>query len=631
MRTIILILFAFLSFQTIPAQNKYYSHKKKAVKKFESALRNYNLQYYSLAKQELYEALKVDHNFLDVYILLAEISHEEDKKEEAIQNFEKALAIDHDYHPLIYLRKADLELQTGQYEKAKTDYKNFLSFKKESKKYFDYVKTRIGHCEFAIKEIKNKVPFNPINLGPNINSPISEYWPSLTADNKILTFTASDRKKKSPEDLFYSKSVKNKWLMAENIGPPINTNKSEGAQSVSADGKTMVFTACLRKDGYGSCDIYISRKIGNKWTKPQNIGQPINSQYKETQPSLSSDGRSIYFVSTRPGGKGKFDIWLSNLQENENWSEPENLGDSINTKEDELAPFIHYDNKTLYFSSNGHVGMGGSDLFISRKKENEKWSSPKNLGYPINTYYNEESLIVTTEGTLGLFSSDMDGGIGQKDIYSFELYKEIQPNKTIFVKGLVYHAITNSPLESKIEISGLSDTNLFSTKSDKINGGFLLCLSPDKNYALNIDKKGFLPYSDNFHLPDSNIVIKIPLQPIGKDKVFVLKNIFFDIDKYNLKPKSFDELNRLISFLQKNKTLKVEIQGHTDNTGTKAHNQLLSAYRAKSVYNHLIKNKISKARLKYKGYAATQSIANNDTKKGRAKNRRTAFKIISTE
>ncbi len=275
--------------------------------------------------------------------------------------------------------------------------------------------------------------------------------------------------------------------------------------------------------------------------------------------------------------------------------------------------------------------MGGSDLFISRKTENENWSSPKNLGYPINTYFNEESLIVTTDGTLGLFSSDMDGGFGQKDIYSFELYKEIQPNKTIFVKGIVYHAITNSPLESKIEISGLSDTNIFSTKSDKINGSFLLCLPPGKNYALNIDKKGFLPYSDNIHLPDSNIFIKIPLQPIEKDKVFILKNIFFDIDKFNLKPESFVELKRLISFLQKNKTLKVEIQGHTDNTGTDAHNKSLSVNRAKSVYNYLIKHNIRKASLRYKGYAATQPIANNNTEKGRAKNRRTAFKILSDE
>ncbi|RLD75529.1 MAG: hypothetical protein DRJ10_15105, partial [Bacteroidetes bacterium] len=287
--------------------------------------------------------------------------------------------------------------------------------------------------------------------------------------------------------------------------------------------------------------------------------------------------------------------------------------------------------KTLYFSSNGHAGMGGSDLFICRKNKNKTWSSPKNLGYPINTYFNEESLIVTADGTLGLFSSDMEGGFGQKDIYSFELYKEIRPNKTIFLKGIVYHAINKMALEADIEINSLTDSFILNTKSDKINGNFLFCLPPEKDYALNIYKKGFLPYSDYFHLPDSNLTIKVPLQPIEIDKVFVLKNIFFDTDKYKLKAKSFAELNRLIYFLNKNSQLKIEIQGHTDNTGTKTHNQSLSSNRAKSVYNYLIKNNISKNRLSFKGYAATKPIANNNTIKGRAKNRRTAFKILSTE
>lgn len=631
MRAITLVLLTFLITQGVSAQNKYYSHKKKAIKKFESAISNYTLKYFEKARQNLYGALKIDKNFLDVYILLAEINDEEGKKKEAIDNFEKALKIDTDYRPLIYLRKADLELQTGQYSAAKADYKKFLSYTKKSRKYIGYVNTRIGHCEFAIEKIKNEVPFNPKNLGNDVNSPFSEYWPSLTADNSTLTFTVSDRKKNSPEDLFYSKRVKNKWQKAKNIGQPINTEKSEGAQSVSADGKTMVFTACLRKDGFGSCDIYISKKNGNRWTKPKNIGQPINTQYKETQPSLTSDGKTIYFVSTRPGGKGKFDIWKSSLQENKTWTVPKNLGDSINTKEDELAPFIHYDSKTLYFSSKGHPGMGESDLFISRLQNNNVWSSPKNLGYPINTYYNEESLIVTVDGKHGLFSSDMDGGFGQKDIYSFELYKEIQPNKTIFVKGLVYHATTNKPLDAKVEVISLSDTHIIKTNSDKVYGDFLLCLPPGKNYALNINKENFLPYSENFLLPDSNIVINIPLQPILKNKVFVLRNVFFDTDKFVLKKESFIELNRLVVFLKKNNLLKIEIQGHTDNIGSKTHNVALSTNRAKSVYSYLVKNKISKERLKYKGYAATQPIANNKTENGRAKNRRTAFKIISTE
>ncbi len=629
MKRIVLFFIFILSLQAVFAQNKYYSNKKKAVKEFENALQNYNLQYYDRARQNLYAALKIDAKFLDAYVLLAEISYEQGNKKGAIEHFEKALEIDKNYFPMIYLRKADLELQTGQYSKAKADYNKFLTYQKELKRQVNYVKSKIESCDFAENMLKHKVPFNPENMGAGINSPLSEYWPSLTADGKTITFTRSNRNTHSQEDLFYSEKIKGEWMPAKKIGTPINTAKSEGAQSISADGRTMVFTACLRADGVGSCDIYISHKIGKHWTKPVNMGAPVNTKYKETQPSLSADGHGIYFVSNRPGGKGAFDIWYSRLQENGKWSDPVNLGDSVNTKEDELAPFIHYDGKTLYFSSFGHPGMGGSDMFLARKDKNGKWSAPVNLGYPINTYFNEESLIVTADGNLGLFSSDMEGGYGQKDIYRFELYDKIRPERTIFAKGLVYHAKTKEPLQADVKITSLEDSSVYQTVSDKLNGGFLISLAPDKSYAFNVLKKGFLPYSENLYLPDSNILVKIPLQAIVTGNIFVLRNIFFDIDKYDLKPKSYPELNILFGFLKENPKISIEIQGHTDNTGTFSHNKILSENRAKAVYDFLWKKGIDKKRLSYKGYADTKPIANNSTKEGRALNRRTAFKIIA--
>jgi outer membrane protein OmpA-like peptidoglycan-associated protein len=251
------------------------------------------------------------------------------------------------------------------------------------------------------------------------------------------------------------------------------------------------------------------------------------------------------------------------------------------------------------------------------------------LGYPINTYFNEESLIVTADGTLGLFSSDMDGGYGQKDIYRFELYDKIHPNRTIFVEGIVYHAQSKQPLQANIEISALSDNTKFQTQSDKLKGDFLISLSPKKSYAFTAIKKGFLPYSKTIFLPDSNLVIKIPLQPIKTGSIFVLRNIFFDVDKYQLKPESYSELGILFGFLKENPKLSIEIQGHTDNTGTLIHNKVLSLNRAKAVYDYLIGMGIDKTRLKYKGFADTKPIADNDTKEGRALNRRTAFKIIA--
>lgn len=629
MKKILALLIIVSLFQPLFAQNKYYTNKKKAVKEFETALHNYKLQYYARAKQNINNALKIDKNFLDAYVLLAEICTDEGNKKEAIDYFNKALSIDKDYFPMIYLRKADLELQTGLYEAAKNDYVQFLSFKKKSIRYSAYVNRKIQSCDFALDMLKHKVPFRPQNLGKLINSEISEYWPCITADGSILVFTRSDRKRHTPEDLFFSKKSNGKWQVAKNIGTPVNTSQSEGAQSISADGRTMVFTACLRSDGLGSCDIYISHKVGNNWTMPLNMGKPVNTKYKETQPALTANGRGIYFVSNRLGGKGAFDIWYSFLQENGKWSEPVNLGDSINTKEDELAPFIHYDGKTLYFSSFGHPGMGGSDMFLSKKIKDTIWSKPVNLGYPINTFYNEESLIVSADGKMGMFSSDKEGGFGQKDIYQFNLYQNIQPERTIFAKGLVYNVLNNKALYAKVKVTNLSDSSIFETFSDKISGDFLITLPPGKSYAFNVTKKGFMPFSQNLYLPDSNIIVKIPLQPIEKGKVFVLRNIFFDVDKYELKPESFAELNLLKNLLINNENLIIEIQGHTDNTGTLTHNKVLSLNRAKAVYNYLISQGIDKKRLSYKGFADTQAIADNNTKEGRALNRRTAFKIIS--
>jgi len=627
---LVLIVILLLTFSSEAlSQKKYYSKSKKAIKYFESALYQYRLKYFDKAKQDLTKALSADKKFLDVYILLGEIANEENQKEKAIEYYQQAISIDKDYNSLMYLRKADLEKETGMYQKAKTDYQKFLSYGKLLKEYKSYVEKKIKQCSYAFELKKHPVEFNPENLGSAINTSISEYWPSLTADDSTLTFTTSNRKTNSQEDLFFSIRKGGKWQNAIKIGSPINTPRSEGAQSISADGKTMVFTACLRPDGYGSCDLYISKKKGNKWSTPVNMGPPINGKYKESQPSLSSDGKKVYFASNRPDGKGKFDIWKSSFVSNK-WSEPVNLGDSINTTEDELAPFIHYDGQTIYFSSEGHLGMGGSDLFISRIKDDGNWSSAKNLGYPVNTHFNEESLIVTANGHLGLFSSNMQGGFGQKDIYQFELSPGIKPKKTIFIKGLVYNAKTSIPLPAKIEITSVTNNISVNTESDEITGEFLSCLPPQKNYAFHVEKKGYMIFSESFSLPDSNIFIKIPLQPIEIGVTAILKNIFFEYDSYKLKEESFPEINKLKDFVINNE-LTVEIQGHTDNHGTATYNQKLSTNRAKTVYEYLIKSGVKKEKLKYKGYGFTFPIANNNTDEGRAKNRRTEFKILSVK
>jgi len=623
---ILLIVISVLSL----AQDKYYSKSKKAIQKFETALYQYHLKSFDIAKKELAEAISIDDKFLDAFILSGEIANEENKKSLAVDYYSKAISIDANYNALMYLRRADLQKETGKYKEAMDDYGKFLLLEKKKKDYSDYVNLKIKQSNFALELMKNPVDFNPINLGSKINTPASEYWPSLTADDSMLVYTKSDRKINSQEDLYFSLKKNGEWLAANRIQEPINTLQSEGAQTISADGKTMVFTACLRKDGYGSCDLYISKKIGEIWSKPNNIGTPINSNYKETQPCLSSDGKTLYFISNRPGGKGKFDIWMSQLNESKQWEQPINLGDSINTPEDELAPFIHFNNTTLYYSSEGHLGMGGSDLFISRKNSNEDWSTSINLGYPINTYSNEESLIINAQGDFGFISSDMDGGYGQKDIYQFLIPPFLRPEKTIFIKGIVFDIKTNKPIPADIAISNYMDSNVLYSESDELTGEFLVSLMPKKNYAFNINKPGYMIFSENYSLPDSSIYIKIPLQPIEIGQLAVLRNIFFEFDSFELKKESYPELDKIIQFINQNK-LSIEIQGHTDNIGTEAYNQKLSENRAKTVYDYLIKNGIAKKSLTYKGYGMSTPISDNITKEGQAANRRTTLKIVSKE
>ncbi len=625
----LLVVFILIITSYAQAQPTYFTKSKKAIKYFESALKNYTLLNFSTARQELDKALKKDNRFIDAYILHGEISKDENKLNEAIKYFSKAIEIKPDYKPLIYLRRADMEKSCGMYENAKADYINFKKLTNNSSKYKKRLDKQIADCNFAIEAKKNRVKFKPENLGNNINTSLSEYWTSITADGKTITFTVSNRKTHSQEDLYHSTKINGKWQKANKIDAPINTAGSEGAQSISADGRTMVFTACLRRDSYGSCDLYISYKRGNRWTTPVNMQAPINTKYKESQPSLSADGRTIYFASNRPGGLGKFDIWTSKRNKFGKWSEPVNLGKHINTAENELAPFIHYDNSTLYFSSEGKQGLGGSDLFISRKSEQGKWTEAINLSYPINTHEDEESLVVTLDGKFGFFSSNMKGGYGQKDIYMFELPPKIRPKKTIFIKGKVFDTNTKAPLQAQINISSLDEDSInITTISDNINGNFLCCLSPQKTYAFNVVKKGYLIYSKNIALPDTSYIINIALEPIQKNSTIILRNIFFEYNSYQLKNKSFVELQRFKDFINNN-NLMIEIGGHTDNTGNAAYNKTLSTNRAKSVYDFLLKIGVKKNLLTYKGYGSSQPISTNTTDAGRAKNRRIEFKILN--
>ncbi len=624
-------------------QGELHTTSPKALKHYNQGKQYYNFVDYMKAVAELKEAVRIDDGFIEAHLMLAEVCVDLRDYPVAISSFKRTVAIDPEFFPNALYNLAHIEHLSGMYNDAKDHYQAFLDQGMGSKKRIRLAVKGIESCEFALEAILHPVPFNPVNLGKNVNSEYDEYWPSITADEKTLVFTVLVTGKKKPdlmgisrqEDFYVSKYEDGLWAKRKNLGPPLNTSQNEGAQSLSVDGKYMFFTACNRKDGHGSCDIYFSAKIADRWSIAMNIGTPVNSKYWEAQPCLSADGNTLYFTSNRPGGKGKMDIWKSSWNDKGYWNKPVNLGDTINTSGDEMSPYIHPDNQTLFFSSDGHPGMGGFDLFRVEKQKKGTWDQPENLGYPINTHGDEIGLIVNAKGDKAYFSSDRHSESG-KDIYEFNLYKKARPQPVSYMTGKVFNIETGKPLTAKFELIDIKSANVVMEAFSGKDGSFLVCISTNKDYALNVSKEGFLFFSEHFSLSGIHEAVNpyhrdVPLSPITAGQKTVLRNIFFEYNSFRLRDESRVELNKLIEFLSLNSGVIMEIGGHTDNIGDEAYNKTLSENRAKAVCKYLIEHQIDKSRLSFKGYGMFQPIDDNSTPEGRARNRRTEMKVIGED
>jgi outer membrane protein OmpA-like peptidoglycan-associated protein/tetratricopeptide (TPR) repeat protein len=611
-------------------QTRYSTSDKEAIKFFVTAYQNLDEHLYDEAIQNSLKAIAEDAKFIEAHALLADLYRMKRMYEPAIVQYVKVISLSPEFNRAIYLKAGEMEIHNANYVQAQLHLEKYLTYPDISPENIFYAKKLLADAKFSIQAIARPVPFKPINIGAEINTVNDEYLPVATADESTLIFT---RKINNNEDFYKSENTNGKWNTATYLSNQINTEKyNEGAQSISQDGKYLFFTGCNRPDGLGRCDIYIAQKRGNDWGKPVDLNPPINTSGWESQPSISADGRTLYFVSNRKGGYGGYDIWKSTLGE-KGWSEPENLGPNVNTSYNEQSPFIHPDDSTLYFSSDGWPGLGSKDLFVSRLGKDNKWQKPENLGYPINSNGDEGGLSLTANGDYAFFSSDNLKGFGGYDIYKFELPVSLRPHLVTYVKGFVKDAKTKQPLEASVEIIDLqSNSPVYQDYSDDEQGDFLATLTSGKNYALNISKNGYLFYSENFSL--KNYKAKNPfnivalLSPIEIGNKVILKNIFFDTNKFDLENESKAELTKLIEFLGLNRAVHIEISGHTDNVGGHQINQLLSENRAKSVYKYLVSNGVAPARLVYKGYGETQPIASNGTDENRAKNRRTEFMII---
>ena len=627
----------------ILAQQPATTHKK-ALRFFNEAQAYYQQHETDKALMKLSEAICEDPNFVDVYLMQADIYREMDSLNLQVASLEQAMTLNASRFPQTGYVLAGAYFQVGDYEKACRAYQAWIE-RHPHHSLALRAKERLDKCRTALDLKNDPKPFCVENLGNAINSEYDEYWPSLTVDGQTFIFTrllpvgnqTNEMMPRYQEDFFESRLINGQWQRAEPI-IELNTMSNEGAQSVSADGKLIFFTACNQPDSYGSCDIYFTRLVNGGWTRPQNAGEPVNSGAWESQPSITASGSYLYFASSRKGGKGGMDIWRCQLKSfsvsgRPIWGIAENLGDSVNTTGNEMSPFIHADNHTLYFASDGWDGLGGTDIFYTRLVEDSVWIKPVNLGYPINSVKNEQGMIVDAFGRNAYYSSNRSGSQGI-DLYRFELYDDVRPVPVSYVRGYVVDQQSQMPVKAEIKLIDLKNgRQAAQTWSDSKTGEFFMALPLGHEYAFNVSCPGYLFFSENFSLNEVHqahdpAILNISLQPVEVGNSVVLRNVFFQTDSYDLLGQSRIELDRLVLFLEQNPDVAVEIGGHTDNIGSAGYNDELSEKRALSVWQYLINAGITKNRLSYRGYGMSQPIADNQTEEGRSKNRRTEFKII---
>ena len=517
-RSIVVLLLCLGMASTAVAQ--YSVSNKKAVKEFEKGQQLLDSDAHK-AFVHFRKALKEEPAFAEVRLTMAAWYMKHDSLSQAQTQLEAFLRYDHDRHER-WAAAARQDLRC-------------IAFRREA--------------------MAHPVPFTPMTMGGAVNSHDDEYMPSLSADGQTLLFSRYNRKAQA-EDLYYSRLQDGQWTPAVRMPSPITTDQNEGSGCLSQDGRMLYFTACGRGDGAGRCDLYVSYRKGQGWSRPVNLGPAINTGSWESHPCLSIDGQTLYFVSNRKGGYGGFDIWKSTLEDGQ-WTTPVNLGPTINTSGDEKYPFLSFDNSKLYFSSNGHIGMGDMDLFVADRVDDSTWGEPVNLGYPINTSGDESSIIISPDGRTAIFSSDKYGDGSHLDLYYFALPEPVRPE----------------PVEYKEEITEVA-----------------------------------------------------PTLEVGES--ITLKNVFFHTGKYDLLAISIVELDKVVEMMESHPNIHIELGGHTDNVGSNAMNQKLSEQRAKTVYEYLLNHGIEASRLSYKGYGASQPVADNSTAEGRRQNRRTVFTIV---
>lgn len=609
----------------------------------------------------LAKALEEEPNFADAYLLMATLARRKEEMKLMQESYLKAIEYCPDYDPdAYYYLGINIYREAGydytKYEEALKYLKTYLKFEKTPDKKHKEIELYIVKAKFYGNLLKNPVPFNPVPM-EDISTALDEYLPCISADNEVAYFTRRGLYKIPKagiggvdKEVFlerFAESEKQpdgKFNQGKPLPSPFNETDNQGGASLSIDNKTMYFTICKQnKLGNMNCDIFFCEYIDGDWDEIKNLGPTVNGEDTwESQPSIGSDGVTLYFASIRPSNIGfnakentTCDIYKTIKGADGTWGVPINLGPKINTRGNEKSPFMHSDSKTLYFASNGHLVVGGYDIFFTKEKPDSTWETPKNIGYPINSEDDDLSFIVSTDGKTAYFASDKLKGKGKGgyDIYSFELYKEARPEKVVFLKGNVKDD-KGEPSNAQIQIRNTKTHQITRVHVDSVSGRYASIVRLDGDLVVSIKKPGAAFASEYIAENDTAATsaikkMDVDIKPIEIGSSYPINNINYTVNSAELRPESKFVLDEFILFLKENAGLKIDINGHTDNVGNDDDNLSLSHDRAFTVYDYLMTNGIDKSRLGFHGFGETKPIASNDTDEGRAKNRRTEFLILA--
>lgn len=619
------LLCCILFFSLIKSYSQVLSENKRAQKYYQTAGRLIGDKRYSEALGQLQLAIQEDPAFAAAYQRKGDINRKLKDYKQASDDYRKVLALNPALSKLTLFGYAESLFFQGFYGQATNYFENYLSSGNLRSESRALVQKYLDDCKFSVEALKKVCKIDRRALSNSVNTRQDEYLPSVTADKQTLLFT---RRQGENEDLYISYLKNGIWESAVELPGKVNTAAyNEGSECISADGHYLFFTGCDIPGGLGRCDIYISHREEGGWSSPYNPGAPLNSAAWDAQPSISSDGRTLYFVSNRPGGYGGYDVWYSQLGADGRWQVPQNAGPRINSAYDEHSPFLHHDGQTLYFSSNGWPGFGNRDIFLSRRDSAGNWGLPLNLGWPINSPDEESSLIVTADAATAYYAA-RDSLTKDMNLYSFTLPLKFRPGAVRYFKGIVLDAESGQQIASRVEVRYVGNKRVLYS-NELADGSFLFTVPDTALFDLNVSARGYdfvsrRLKSDN---REKDSVITVMLQKLRPGKKFSVEFIFFESNSSVLSPASDIALQQLTKMLLENPGLKLEINGHTDDQGGDDFNKKLSLARARAVYQYLLKHGIGSTRLAYKGLGYSEPRASNKTPEGRAKNRRTEFVV----